>query len=89
MYYTTRANVILTACLAALLGFGVGALAASNTVGQANGSSHYKSAPDWTLAPCALWATEVAPVLPPFTIETACVTEDGLVSVAPGQLATK
>lgn len=39
--------------------------------------------PDWTVAPCALWSTDVAPVLPPYTREDVCVTEDLTLSYAP------
>lgn len=39
--------------------------------------------PDWTVAPCALWSTDVAPVLPPYTRTDVCVTEDLTLSFAP------
>lgn len=38
--------------------------------------------PDWTVAPCALWGTDVAPVLPPYTRTDVCVTEDLTLSYA-------
>ena len=38
--------------------------------------------PDWTVAPCALWGTDIAPVLPPYTREDVCVTDIGTLSFA-------
>ena len=38
--------------------------------------------PDWTVAPCALWSTDTAPILPPYTREDVCVTDIGTLSFA-------
>ena len=39
--------------------------------------------PDWAVAPCVLWSTNDAPILPPYTRTDVCVTEDLTLSYAP------
>ena len=39
--------------------------------------------PDWTVAPCVLWSTDTAPILPPYTRTDFCITEDLTLSYAP------
>ena len=38
--------------------------------------------PDWTIAPCILWSTDTAPILPPYTRTDVCMTEDLTLSYA-------
>ena len=38
--------------------------------------------PDWTIAPCVLWSTDTAPILPPYTRTDVCVTDIGTLSFA-------
>jgi hypothetical protein len=57
---------------------------------KANAPAPQVSAPTWTAAPCARWADEASPQLPPFTYTDRCVAPDGTIDIAPDvQLVTK
>ena len=45
-------------------------------------SSDSTETPDWTVAPCAWWGTDVAPVLPPYTRTDVCMQDNGQLSFA-------
>ena len=36
--------------------------------------------PDWTIGPCSLWTTGVAPIIPPYTRTDSCETDDEIIS---------
>ena len=36
--------------------------------------------PDWTVAPCSLWTTGAAPIIPPYTRTDSCATDDEIIS---------
>lgn len=45
-------------------------------------SSDLSETPDWTVARCSLWASDRAPVLPPYTRTDVCVQDDSALSFA-------
>lgn len=67
--------------------FGAGAVTSESTPAPShNSSATSKSAshevPDWTIAPCTWWADTAQPVLPAYTVQNVCMTDDGTLSYA-------
>jgi len=101
MIRIARAQLVFLVILAALGGTAFGILLAtpSPTSGSHVGTHHKSTAqiPDYTVAPCSLWADTGTPDLPPYTIQNVCAYQDAsgawVLSIAPdadlGQLPTR
>ena len=76
-----RKSALLYGLLVFVAGIALGVLIGTGTLGE-NKTAQIPAGPppDYTVANCDLWSTDTAPVLPPYTVANACLTDDEMIS---------
>ena len=76
-----RKSLLFYGLLVFVAGIALGVLIGTGTLGE-NKIAQIPAGPppDYTVANCELWSTDTAPVLPPYTVANACLTDDEMIS---------